>query len=126
MSLDDHPTRLTRLETKFEHMDKTLTQLVKVSTEMSHAITRLTQQQQEQERHAKEIQELHRHREKHENRIAIAEQTLETVKNLPVTVERNTQVSKVATWVASLILAGAIGTFWFVIQTIIASGVPGP
>ena len=109
---DDTRDRLTRLETTQEHVDKTLTKLVMVSENMSEAIIKLTEQQNEQQRMAKQLVNLDRAREQHSERLIHIEDALVPLVNLPNDVSQNKFILKIIVWVSAAVTTGAIATIW--------------
>lgn len=108
--------RLTRLETNQMHFDRTLGELVKVSSEVSHTLARLTEQQNQQQRMALQMQQLQRSREDTEKAIALIQKDLKPLKDLPAIVQKNTFITNIAAWLAATLFTGAVGTIFALIK----------
>lgn len=119
---DDMLQRLTRLETTQGHMDKTLSKLVTVSENMSEAIIKLTEQQNEQHRLSKQIVNLDKAREQQAERLIHIEDALLPLENLPEAVKQNQFILKIVVWLAGIVTAGAVSTIWALIAGAIKVG----
>lgn len=109
---DDTRDRLTRLEATQGHMDKTLSKLVTVSENMSEAIIKLTEQQNEQQRIARQIVNLDRAREQQSERLIHIEDALLALVDLPNDVQQNKFILKIIVWISAAVTTGAIAIVW--------------
>jgi len=108
--------RLTRLETNQQHFDQTLRQLAQVSSEVSHTLARLTEQQHQHQRMAMEMQNLQHSREEQQQAIALIKQELKPLRDLPSIVQKNTFITNVAAWLAGTLFTGAVGTIFALLK----------
>lgn len=122
--------RLAVLESRHEHMDKTLQEISRTQKEISNAITRFSMVQGEihelrlrVDLHQSELHALDKAKEKTEMYISSVISLPEKVGELSRAVQKNTFITNIASFVAASVFTGGLGLFFWLIQRLVELGV---
>lgn len=108
MASSDHGERLLTLEINMQHMDKAMTELIKLNTGMNETLTKLTEQVLLTRSLSEQVMLLGTAREDHEKQLTLHSHQLKELETLPDEVRRNSIISKIVTAIGAASLSGVV------------------
>ena len=108
MASADHGERLLTLEINMQHMDKAMTELIKLNTGMNENLSKLTEQVLLTRSLSEQVLMLGTAREDHEKQLILHSRQLKELETLPDEVRRNSIISKIVTALGAASFSGLV------------------